>query len=163
LGLLFGLKWFCFDVCLFFLDKMDKAELATKGMAAKLQAALDAEADARRREAKVKKKTKNSWAFCLLTMFGAGQATEECRKQEELALKQKGQLADLSRQLESSSSEGTARSGAGAKAEEASEKQVRAIKDAMLLSFVEGVFSSISSNILSFFLRGFDRFARLRV
>lgn len=72
-------------------------------MAAKLQAALDAEADARRREAK---------------------ATEECRKQEELALKQKGQLADLSRQLESSSSEGNARSGAGAKAEEASEKQV---------------------------------------
>lgn len=53
------------------------------------------------------------------------QATEECRKQEELALKQKGQLADLSRQLESSSSEGSARSGAGAKAEEASEKQVR--------------------------------------
>jgi hypothetical protein len=44
--------------------------------------------------------------------------------QEELALKQKGQLADLARQLESSSSEGNARSGAGAKAEEASEKQV---------------------------------------
>jgi hypothetical protein len=37
---------------MFFADKLDKAELATKGMAAKLQAALDAEADARRREAK---------------------------------------------------------------------------------------------------------------
>ncbi len=53
-------------------DKLDKAELASKGMAAKLQAALDAEGEARRREAK---------------------AIEECRKQEELALKQKGQVS----------------------------------------------------------------------
>jgi chromosome segregation ATPase len=75
-------------------------------MAAKLQSALDAEGEARRREAK---------------------AIEECRKQEELALKQKGQLADLTRQLESSGSERAAGSGSAAKAEEMSEKQVREI------------------------------------
>jgi hypothetical protein len=34
-------------------DKLDKANIAQKGMAAKLQAALDAEGEARRREAKV--------------------------------------------------------------------------------------------------------------
>jgi chromosome segregation ATPase len=75
-------------------------------MAAKLQSALDSEGEARRREAK---------------------AIEDCRKQEELALKQKGQLADLNRQLESSGTERAAGSGSAAKAEETSEKQVREI------------------------------------
>lgn len=59
--------------------KLDNAELAKRGMAQKLQDALDAEGKARAREAK---------------------SIEECRKQEEMALKHKGQVQDLSRQLE---------------------------------------------------------------
>lgn len=87
-------------------DKLDKADLAQKGMAAKLQAALDAEGDARRREQK---------------------ATEECRKQEELALKLKGQLADAQRQLDESGRQASGDAGSRAKNDETQEKQIREI------------------------------------